>query len=150
MFNRFTAIVLMISLAVVVAACGGAQTAQTAPPAQQQAVAAADSGALELPVNIDAQTVEQLRSRDDVVVLDVREDWEYAEGHVPGAVLLPLGQIPNRVSDIPTDKTVLVVCRSGNRSNQATQFLRQQGFENVHNMTGGMISWQQAGFDIEK
>lgn len=149
MFNRLTTILLMMSLAVVMAACGG-QTAQSAPAAPQQAVAAADSGALNLPVDIDAQTVEQLRSRDDVVVLDVREDYEYAEGHIPGAVLLPLGQIPNRLNDIPTDKTVLVVCRSGNRSNQATQFLRQQGFDNVHNMTGGMNGWQQAGYEIAK
>lgn len=148
MINRLTTIFLMMSLAVVMAACGG-QAAQTA-PAQQQAVAAADSGALNLPVDIDAQTVEQLRNRDDVVVLDVREDYEYAEGHVPGAVLLPLGQIPNRLNDIPKDKTVLVVCRSGNRSNQATQFLREQGFDNVHNMTGGMNSWQQAGYEMAK
>ncbi len=149
MFNRFTSVFLMMLLAVVLAACGGNQAAQTAPPAQQQA-AVAESGALELPVNVDAQTVDQLRGRDDVVVVDVREDWEYAEGHVPGAVLVPLGQIPDRMQDIPTDKTVLVVCRSGNRSNQATQYLREQGFDNVHNMTGGMNSWQQAGFDIEQ
>ena len=70
---------------------------------------------LNLPVNVDVATVEKVRHQDDVVLLDVREDWEYAEGHIPGAVLVPLGQIPDRLDEIPQDKTVIAVCRSGNR-----------------------------------
>jgi rhodanese-related sulfurtransferase len=100
--------------------------------------------------NIDTHTVETLRQRDDVVVIDVREDWEYEAGHIPGATLIPLAQIPGRMSEIPTDKTVIAVCRSGNRSGQATQFLRQQGFDNVHNMQGGMLTWEQNGYETEK
>ena len=64
---------------------------------------------------------------------------------LPGAVWIPLGELPTRLNDIPKDKTVVAVCRSGNRSSQATSFLRGQGFDNVHNMTGGMNDWQQAG-----
>ena len=94
--------------------------------------------------------MEELYQRDDVIILDVREDFAYKAGHIPGATLVPLGQIPNRLDEIPTDKTVIAVCRSGNRSNQATNFLRQQGFENVHNMTGGMNAWGQAGYEIEQ
>ena len=130
----------------VLAACGG-QPAQEAPAAPVQVEAGAE---LDLPVDINTQTVEQLRNRDDVVLIDVREDWEYAEGHIPGATLIPLGQVPDRLSEIPKDKTVVAVCRSGNRSGQATNFLRQQGFENVHNMQGGMNAWSQTGFDIEQ
>lgn len=148
MTKHLTHLFLIIAAAVMMAACDAAQTSQNA-PAQQQAVVA-DSGAVELPVNINAQQLEQIRNRDDVVVLDVREDWEYAEGHIPGAVLVPLGQIPDRINEIPTDKTVVAVCRSGNRSNQATQFLRQQGFDNIHNMTGGMNSWVQSGYDVAR
>ena len=143
MLNQITTLLLTIIVSLTLVACGGNQ------PVQEQAVAA-ESGALNLPVNIDAPTVEQIRSRDDVLLLDVREDSEYAEGHIPGAVLVPLGQIPDRLSEIPKDKTVVAVCRSGNRSNQATEFLRQQGFDNVHNMTGGMNSWSQAGYEVAK
>lgn len=139
-FSWTTLFILVMVALVALAGCGGAQ------PAQQAAVADVSS----LPVDINAQTVDSLRNRDDVVILDVREDYEYAEGHIPGAMLLPLGQIPNRLAEIPKDKTVIAVCRSGNRSNQATQFLRQQGFDNVHNMTGGMNSWSSAGYQVEK
>ncbi len=136
----WTILFIVVMALAALAGCGGAQ------PAQQAAVADVSS----LPVDINAQTVDSLRSRDDVVILDVREDYEYAEGHIPGAVLLPLGQIPNRLAEIPKDKTVIAVCRSGNRSNQAAQFLREQGFDNVHNMTGGMNSWASAGYQVEK
>lgn len=136
--------VLMLAAVLAIAGCGGGQTAQQAVPLQ------AAAGLQELPVDIDTATVDSLRDRDDVVILDVREDWEYAEGHIPGAVLLPVGSIPDRLSEIPQDKTVVAVCRSGNRSNQATQFLRQQGFDNVHNMEGGMIAWGEAGLPVDR
>jgi len=145
---RFTWKILtpLTAIIFVLAACGG-QPAQQAPAAPAQIEAGAE---LNLPVNIDTQTVEQIRNRDDVVVIDVREDWEYAEGHIPGATLVPLGEIPNRLDEIPKDKTVVAVCRSGNRSGQATDFLRNQGFDNVHNMQGGMNAWDQAGFETEQ
>ena len=136
--------VLMLAAVLAVAGCGGNQAAQQAAPDQ------AAVNPQELPVDIDTTTVDSLRGRDDVVILDVREDWEYAEGHIPGAVLLPLGSIPDRLSEIPQDKTVVAVCRSGNRSGQATQFLRQQGFDNVHNMEGGMIAWGEAGLPTDR
>jgi rhodanese-related sulfurtransferase len=136
--------VLMLAAVLAIAGCGGNQVAQQAAPA------AAAINLQELPADIDTSTVDSLRNRDDVVILDVREDWEYAEGHIPGAVLLPLGSIPDRLSEIPQDKTVVAVCRSGNRSGQATQFLRQQGFENVHNMEGGMIAWGEAGLPVDR
>ncbi len=127
----------------VLAACGGQ-------PAQQAPVQIEAGAELDLPVNINTQTVEEIRNRDDVVLIDVREDWEYAEGHIPGATLIPLGEIPNRLDEISKDKTVVAVCRSGNRSGQATDFLRKQGFDNVHNMQGGMNAWGQAGYEIEQ
>ena len=136
----------LVATIFVLAACGG-QPAQEAPAAPVQVEAGAE---LDLPVDINTQTVEEIRNRDDVVLIDVREDWEYADGHIPGATLIPLGEVPNRLSEIPKDKTVVAVCRSGNRSGQATNFLRQQGFENVHNMQGGMNAWSQAGFEVER
>lgn len=136
----------LLVLLVLAVACGNTeQASNNAAPA-----AANDTVELDLPDNVDAATVASIRAREDVFILDVREDWEYAEGHIPGATLIPLGQIPNRLSEIPKDAQVVTVCRSGNRSNQAAEFLRQQGYENIHNMTGGMIAWGQANLDVEK
>jgi phage shock protein E len=103
-----------------------------------------------LPVNIDTATTAQLLGQEDVVVLDVREQWEYDEGHIPGVVHIPMNDIPANLSQIPTDKTVIVTCRSGNRSNQVTDYLRQNGFTNVHNMSGGILAWQSAQLPIEQ
>ena len=100
--------------------------------------------------NVDVATVKALQGHDDVVILDVREQSEYDAGHIADVKLIPLNDVPNRLSDIPKDKPVIVTCRSGNRSGQATDFLRQQGYTNVHNMTGGLNAWQQAGYTVEK
>jgi rhodanese-related sulfurtransferase len=96
------------------------------------------------------QTAAALRERPDVVILDVREQNEWDEGHIPGAVFMPMGEVPSRLSEIPTDKTVIVQCRSGNRSNQVTDYLRGQGFTNVHNLSGGINAWQSAGLPVEQ
>ena len=141
---------LIIAISVIVSGCGAAPAAQ-APAAAAQAVdqAAAQPAALTLPVNIDAKITNDIRNRDDVILLDVREDDEFKAGHIPGAEWIPLGQLSSRLNELPKDKTIVAVCRSGNRSGQATELLRQNGFD-AHNMQGGMNSWVQAGFDVEK
>jgi rhodanese-related sulfurtransferase len=78
-------------------------------------------------------------------LLDVREDDEWAAGHAPAAVHLPMTQIPARMSEIPQDHEVYVVCRVGGRSGQVVAYLKQQGWENVTNVDGGMMSWAAAG-----
>ncbi|MDF1513848.1 MAG: rhodanese-like domain-containing protein [Anaerolineae bacterium] len=118
-----------------------------APPAIE--VSELVAGTLDLSPNVSVDEVAQALQRNDVVIIDVREDYEYHTGHIPGAELLPLGQIPDRVADIPTDVPVILVCRSGNRSGQAFDYLSQQGFDNVHNMLGGMIAWTEAGYATE-
>lgn len=99
---------------------------------------------------VSPEVVASLNAEGQIVVIDVREAWEYDGGHIPGALLIPLAALPDRVDEIPTDQPVVLACRSGNRSMQAHNFLQQQGFDNVHNMTGGMIAWQAAGLDIER
>lgn len=124
------------------AACAGG-TAVADPPVETAAET------LSLGPSVDVQTVDEIRQRDDVYLIDVREQYEYDEAHIPNITLIPLGQVPDRISEIPTDKTVILTCRSGNRSGQATDFLRQQGFDNVHNMEGGIVAWQAAGLPVE-
>ena len=135
--------------AIALPGCGAASSSAQAPGCDAAVAAAPAAEALNLPVEIDAAQLNQIRNRDDVYVLDVREDWEYQSGHVPGANLIPLGELSSRLSEVPTDKTVVAVCRSGNRSGQATQILRQAGFD-AHNMVGGMNSYAGSGFGVEQ
>lgn len=79
-----------------------------------------------------------------LVVLDVREDDEWASGHVDGAVHVPLRELPARVDELPADAQVLAICHSGGRSAQATGYLVQRGIDAV-NLDGGIVAWQRAG-----
>ncbi|WP_212828644.1 rhodanese-like domain-containing protein [Catellatospora sp. TT07R-123] len=81
----------------------------------------------------------------DVYLLDVREDDEWSAGHAPGAVHLPMMEIPARMAEVPQDREVVVVCRVGGRSGQVVAYLRQQGWDNVTNLDGGMMGWAAAG-----
>ena len=93
-----------------------------------------------------------LFNHDDALVLDVREQSEWADGHIGGAKHIPLGQLKNRVGDLEKYKgrPVVAVCRSGNRSAHACGLLKKAGFENVNNLAGGMAAWEQAGMPKEK
>lgn len=81
---------------------------------------------------------------EDAHVLDVREPDEWAAGHIPGAQHLPLGQLVARQAELPPGRELVVVCRSGGRSSQATAYLLASGRQAV-NLDGGMQAWAQAG-----
>ena len=80
----------------------------------------------------------------DAVILDVREDDEWVAGHVEGATHVPLGEVPQRLGELPDADPLYVICRSGNRSGRAVAWLGQQGVEGV-NVAGGMRAWAAAG-----
>ena len=81
---------------------------------------------------------------DDAFLLDVREDDEWAAGHIAGAVHIPMGELIERLHDVPSDRRVVAICRAGTRSAQVTAYLTQQG-KLVHNLDGGMQAWAAAG-----
>ena len=87
-----------------------------------------------------ADVLNLVQSGAKVTILDVREQQEFRAGHIKGAQLIPLGQLGKRTHEIPDDRPVITVCRSGNRSAQAARLLRSKGFD-VQNMSGGMIQW---------
>ncbi|GAB2918863.1 rhodanese-like domain-containing protein [Rhodococcus aerolatus] len=84
----------------------------------------------------------------DATLLDVREDGEWAAGHAPGALHVPLGDLPARVGEIPQDGPLYVVCHSGGRSARATAWLTQHGVE-ATNVDGGMSAWAAQGRPLE-
>ena len=81
-------------------------------------------------------------------VVDVREPDEYAAGHVAGAVLMPLGVVPVRLHELPTDQTIYVLCRSGARSAQAAELMVAQGLD-ARSVAGGTAGWIDAGRSVE-
>ena len=84
-----------------------------------------------------------ISDKEDFSLIDVREENEFEADNIDG-VLIPLGEIPSRMNEIPKNKKVIVHCRSGVRSANAIQFLEQNGYDNLHNLEGGIIAWNQA------
>ena len=93
----------------------------------------------------DEMTVLELKSRmdsgDDVFVLDVREPHEYEINRVPGSTLIPLGDLPERFTELDANREIVTQCKSGVRSARAASFLREHGFKNVKNLKGGVLAW---------
>lgn len=74
------------------------------------------------------------------VLLDVREPYEWAQGTLPGARRLRMGEVPGELESLDPDQAILVVCRSGNRSNQVAAFLKMRGYDQAANLAGGMVA----------
>lgn len=128
--KRTTIKSILASALLVVAASGAALAAATPQTVDvKQAAAMHSSGAL---------------------LLDVRETDEYAQAHAPGSTLIPLGQLQQRLQEIDRHKNtpVVLICRSGRRSEQAQKILEKAGFSATVNVEGGMNSWQKAGLPV--
>jgi rhodanese-related sulfurtransferase len=95
---------------------------------------------------IDVDTLVELH-RQGATVLDVRNPDEYEQAHVPGAILIPLPDVPERVDEVPATGTIYVICAMGGRSRKAAGFLRQQGVD-ATNVAGGTNAWIDAGFEV--
>jgi rhodanese-related sulfurtransferase len=111
------------------------------------ALAACTGDPAALPVRVNIARAAELRDA-GAFVLDVREPFEWVEGHIPGSTLIPLAELPARVAEVPKDKPILVVCRSGNRSQSGRDILLQAGFQNVTSMDGGVVQWGASGREI--
>ncbi len=127
------------SLIVIVVAVGGYRLIQWTNQRQQTVST--------LPAEMSVAEVSQL-DRSEWLFLDVREQSEWNEGHIEGATLIPLGQLDARQAELPTDKKIVVVCRSGNRSAEGRDILLKAGFAEVTSMAGGMNDWISQGLPI--
>jgi phage shock protein E len=90
----------------------------------------------------------KMYQQSDVFVVDVRTQEEWDEYHIPNTTLIPLDELPNRLSEVPKDKQILVVCRSGNRSQQGRDILLSAGY-NATSMTGGLKEWYAKGYPTD-
>ena len=135
--------ILVLGAAALLAACSPAAPASSSPRAP---AASAPAGSLQaLPAEVSVAEALTLREA-GAYVLDVREPSEWAAGHIAGATLIPLGELASRVSEVPRDRQVVVVCRSGNRSAQGRDVLLAAGHPSVTSMAGGMNDWAAAGY----
>ena len=93
-------------------------------------------------------TVAEAAARRDAgaFILDVREPEEWDEYHIPGSTLIPLGDLEARLAEVPSDQPIVVVCRSGNRSQQGRDILTAAGYEQVTSMAGGLKEWRSQGY----
>lgn len=82
-------------------------------------------------------------SREKPVLLDVREPWEFERAKIEGAQLVPMREVPARVSEIDQSKPVVAICHHGGRSMQVAVFLEKAGYKNVHNLAGGVDAWSR-------
>ena len=90
------------------------------------------------------QLKQQLAEKQPVTVLDVREPWEYQAAHIEGSKLIPMTEIPARANnEFDPDEHIVVICHHGVRSANVAAWLRQQGFENVQTMRGGIDQWSR-------
>jgi rhodanese-related sulfurtransferase len=92
----------------------------------------------------------QLEEGGELQIVDVRNPGEYAGGHVPGAVNVPLARLAERVSALDPERPTAVICAGGYRSSAATSILQRRGFRRLYNIVGGTSAWVSAGYATEK
>ena len=100
----------------------------------------------------DVAPEEVLKLKDQVCLVDVRRSEEFVGelGHIDGAQLLTLDEIPRNFAQLPKDRTIVCICRSGGRSGHAAAFLAENGFTSVFNMRGGMLLWNEMGLATQR
>jgi len=91
---------------------------------------------------------EKLKTDNNLLIVDVREQAEWDEVRIPGAILLPLSELEKRFSELPKDKALILQCRSGKRSLNAGYFLADKGYTDLTNLEGGILAWMDEGYDI--
>lgn len=113
--------------------CGATAAGAAEPARAGLAAMSSDMTAIELKARLDRG--------DTVFILDVREPPEPAICRIAGATLIPLGELPHRLAELPADRDIVVMCRSGARSARATAFLRDRGLSRAYNLAGGILDW---------
>jgi rhodanese-related sulfurtransferase len=112
---------------------------------QRPEVAVCDPPLIRTRTDVDPKTA--VSRQEELFLLDVREPAEWRAGHIEGSVHIPMSQLGLRQEELPTDRTILAVCRSGNRSGMVTQALQRAGYE-AENLDGGVLAWLSDGLQL--
>lgn len=96
------------------------------------------------------QAKELIETNPSLVILDVRTDWEFEDGHIEGAINIPVEGLQQRLGELNPSYEILVYCRTGNRSRRAVQILADNGFSRVYHVLGGIEAWKQTGYPTAK
>lgn len=130
--------IFVLAAAITTAGCSSTGNNQTETSSQPpQTIESVEEGTF---ANVDVNEAKKLIEQ-GITVVDVRTPQEFAEGHIPNAKLIPLQELETRLNEFSKDEKYLIVCRSGNRSAQASEILVQNGKRQIYNMTGGMNEW---------
>jgi rhodanese-related sulfurtransferase len=133
--------VLLVGSVLFLSACSAGASTSVAPTATRLPTPAAQVGWQQISIQ------EAAAKRDaGAFILDVREPSEWNQVHIPGATLIPLGELQQRVNEVPKDQEVVVYCHSGNRSKTGADILAKAGYTNISSMNGGIQDWISAGY----
>ncbi|HET6947014.1 MAG TPA: molybdopterin-synthase adenylyltransferase MoeB [bacterium] len=106
--------------------------------------------AVETPsIDISPEKARQLVESGGAVLVDVRENWEWMTSRIPGATLIPMSELPQRIGEIPTGRPVIVYCAVGQRSAAVVEALRQMGHDRAYNIAGGIVAWMNGQYPVE-
>lgn len=89
------------------------------------------------------EVAERLSTDSPPLLVDVREDWERELAAIPGSIHIPMGQLPTRITELPTDREIVLTCHHGARSLQVAQWLEAQGYDELGNLEGGIDAWSE-------
>lgn len=135
----FGILVLIFTLGLVMAGCS---TSKDSGPTEQSQNSEVSQQSQQGYQDISPENLKQMMGSDkSLIIVDVREKEEFAEGHIAGAQLVPLSEFQSRVNELPKDKKIVLVCLSGSRSSQAAAYMAQLGYKQLYNLTGGMSAW---------
>jgi rhodanese-related sulfurtransferase len=146
---RILGVVILALIATLLCSCANDSIGIIGGADGPTAIIVAQKGEKRMYDRITAEAAKSIMDSElDFVILDTREQYEYDEGHIPGAILIPYTEIVDKAEDIlpDKDKTILVYCRSGRRSKIAAEYLAGLGYTNVKEF-GGIIDWP---YEIEK
>ncbi|MCW1915691.1 molybdopterin-synthase adenylyltransferase MoeB [Luteolibacter sp. GHJ8] len=121
--------------------CGDAPTIHSVSNHETMANPSCEVPGNEIPAIDVAELSARINAGEDLFIIDVRQPEEEVEGTIPGAILIPLATLPERLSELPVDRELLIHCRSGGRSGRAVQFLHESGFPQAVNVAGGINAW---------
>jgi len=133
---------IIVAIIVIITIAGGAWAIFGNNNANSESV----QSSLPQEINVD-EAHERYQAGD--FILDIRTQEEWDDYHIPGSTLVPLDEIRNRLSEIPQDQNIIVVCRSGNRSQVGRNILLDAGYISVTSMDGGVSDWRDSGYPIE-